>query len=141
MPGFLKFRVFGFGAVGGEEEFGLSAGGGEGDDVPDFGGDDMSRDEVELVESVGSAVRINVALVGAGGVAASGGLDLDAEEVGASVAVGGDECDVEGEESPQGRRMVSPCSAARAMKKKLGPFALEFEVGEGHGDQWLVASG
>lgn len=70
------------GAVGGEKDFCLSASGGEGNDVPDFGGDDVRGDEVELVESVGDAVGIDVALVGSVAVAASGGLDLNAEEGG-----------------------------------------------------------
>ena len=55
-PGFLISGVFGFGAVGGEEDLGLTAGGGEGNEVPDFEGDHIGRDEVEFVESVGRAV-------------------------------------------------------------------------------------
>ncbi len=41
MPGLFVSGVFGVLAVGGEEDVGLGVGGGEGEDVPDVGGDDV----------------------------------------------------------------------------------------------------
>ncbi len=110
--------------------------GGEGDDVPELGGNDISGDEVEVMESVGNAVRINVAFVGAGAVAASSGLDLNAEEVGALAAfVGGgflrsDQADVvRGGVSPGTDDGETEFGGA-GHEEELGPFALKFEVRE-----------
>ncbi len=136
VPSFLESGVFGFGAVGGEEDFGLSVSSGEGDDVPELGGDNISGDEVEVVKPVGNAVRINVAFVSAGAVAASGGLDLDAEEVGTLAAfVGGgflrsDQTDVvRGRVSPGTDDGETEFGGA-GHEEKLGPFALKLEVRE-----------
>jgi hypothetical protein len=79
VPGLFVFGVFGFGAGGGQEDFVLAVGGGEGDDVPDGDGDQVGGDEVELGEAVGDSVGVDVALEG-GAALAAGGLDLDAEE-------------------------------------------------------------
>lgn len=152
VPGFLIYGVFGVGAVGGEEDLRLSASGGEGDDVPDFGGNDVSGDEVELVESVGKAVGINVALVGSVAVAAVGGLDLDAEEAGtprlppygrslgagfttrffldAFGAVVEDKADVVGQGVSPGTDEGEAEFGGAGHEKKLGPLALKFEVRE-----------
>jgi hypothetical protein len=134
VPSLLEFGVFGFGAMGREEQLGLSVSGVEGNDVPDLDGNDVSRDEVEVVDSVRDTVGIDVALVGAGAVVASRGLDLNAEEVRALAAIvvqgfpGQDQANVV-------RRGVSPGTedgeaalGGAGHKKKLGPLAALFEV-------------
>ena len=132
--GFLEFGVFGFGAMGREEELGLSVSGVEGNDVPDLDGNDVSCDEVEVVNAVRDAVGIDVAFVGAGAVVASRGLDLNAEEVRALATFvvqgfpGQDQANVV-------RRGVSPGTedgeaalGGAGHEKKLGPLAALFEV-------------
>ncbi len=81
MPGFFVGGVFGFLAVGSEEDGGLGVGGGEGEDVPDVGGDDVSGEEVDLRGSVGRAIVVEAAAVGLLLAALQGAFDLDAEEV------------------------------------------------------------
>ena len=120
--------------MGCEEELGLSVSGVEGNDVPDLDGNDVSRDEVEVIDPVRDAVGIDVAFVGAGAVVASGGLDLNAEEVRALATIivqgfpGQDQANVV-------RRGVSPGTedgeaalGGAGHKKKLGPLAALFEV-------------
>lgn len=80
MPGFAVGSVFGFGAVGREDEAGASAGGGEGNDVPDVGVDDVDGEEVEAVAGVGNVAGGDVAFVGARAPVV-GAFDLDAQEV------------------------------------------------------------
>ena len=87
MPGFLELGVFGFGAVRGEENFGLPVRGVEGNDVPDAHGNDVSGDEVEHAFAVGDSVGVDVTFVGAGAVVAAGGFDLHAKDVGPGLAL------------------------------------------------------
>jgi hypothetical protein len=68
-------------AVGGEEDVGLGVGGGEGEDVPDVGGDDVGGEEVDLGRGVGGAVVVEAAAVGIFLAALESALDLDTEEV------------------------------------------------------------
>jgi hypothetical protein len=89
MPSLFVSGVFGMLAVGGEEDVGLGVGGGEGEDVPDVGGDDPSTslrtgssgEEVDLGRGVGGAVVVEAAAVGIFLAALEGAFDLDAEEV------------------------------------------------------------
>ena len=67
--------------MGAEEDIGLGMGGGEGEDVPDVGGDDVGGEEVDLRGGVGGAVVVEAAAVGLFLAALQGALDLDAEEV------------------------------------------------------------
>jgi hypothetical protein len=73
--------------VRGEEDLILSVSGGERNDVPDLLGNNISGDEVEQAGAVRDTVGVDVALIGAGAVAAFGGLDLHAQDGRARVAV------------------------------------------------------
>jgi len=124
VPSFFVSGVFGFGAGGGQEDFGLSMGGGQGDDVPDGDGDQVGGDEVELGEAVGDSVGVDVALEG-GGALAAGGFDLDAKE--SSVAFDGNI--VGGGVSP-GTGDGEALFGGAGHEEKLGPFAALFGVGD-----------
>ena len=50
--------------MGGEEDIGAAGDGGDGEDIPGVGGDDVGGDEVNLVAAVGMAVGVEVAFVG-----------------------------------------------------------------------------
>jgi len=80
MPGFAVLAVFRLGTVGREDEAGASASGGERNDVPDVGLDDVDGEEVEAVGGVGDVAGGYVAFVGAAAPVV-GAFDLDAEEV------------------------------------------------------------
>jgi len=81
MPGFFVGGVFGFLAVGSEEDVGLGVSGGEGEDVPDVDGDDVGGEEVDLRGGVRGAVVVEAAAIGFFLAALQGAFDLDAEEV------------------------------------------------------------
>jgi hypothetical protein len=86
MPGFFVGGVFGFLAVGGEEDIGLGVGGGEGEDVEDVDGDYICGEEVDLVGGVEVVIGGEAAQVGVVAFVQSA-LNLHAEEVAPSVAV------------------------------------------------------
>src|SRR5579863_7052658 len=80
MPGFAVLLVAGVGAVRVEEDVGASLGGGDGEDVPGAGRNNIGGDEVDLVAAVGDSVGVEVAAVGVPAFLA-GAFDLDADEV------------------------------------------------------------
>jgi hypothetical protein len=79
-PGFAVSSILGFGAVGRKDEAGASASGGEGNDVPDVGLDDVDGEEVNAVAGVEDVAGGDVAFVGAR-AAIVRTLHLDAQEV------------------------------------------------------------
>lgn len=58
--------------------------GGDGEDVPSRGGNDVGGDDVDLVGGVGVSVGVEVAAVGVPALLA-GALDLDAKEMSAAL--------------------------------------------------------
>jgi hypothetical protein len=83
VPGFLIAVVAGVFAVGRQQDVDLGAGGGDGQNVPDVGRDDISGDEFQLVLGVGHAVGGNVALIRVA-AAVGGALDLDTMDASAA---------------------------------------------------------
>jgi hypothetical protein len=133
MPGFFVGGVFGFIAVGGEEDIGLGVGGGEGEDVPDVGGDDVGGEEVDLGGSVGDAVVVEAAAVGIFLAALEGAFDLHAEEVAEMV-----DGEVVGSVVSPGLGEDEAEFGGAEHEAEFGPFAAEFVVrdvwsGVGHG--------
>jgi len=92
----------------------LPARGGEREDVPDLGWDDVGGDEVDHALAVGDSVGIDVALVGSVAVEAASGFDLDAEEAGAGAFA-----------LCHRKTVVEHCSTRRAR----APVATQFVVG------------
>lgn len=123
----------------GEKNLILSVGGGEGDDVPDLLGDNISRDEVEQAGAVRDSIGVDVALIGSGAVAALGGLDLHAQDGWARVGAFGtgffgasffwtEQGDVvRGRVSP-GTEDGEAVFGGAGHEEKLGPFAALFEM-------------
>jgi len=104
----------------------LAVGGFYGEDVPGVGGDDVGRDEIDLIGGVGSAVVGDAADVG---VPASllRALDLNAEEV--SVALYGEV--VGGVVSP-GLGDAQALFGGAGHETEFGPFATRLGVAEVH---------
>jgi len=123
----------------GEEDLILSVSSFEGDDVPDLLGNYIRGDEVEQAGAVRDTVRIDVALIGSGAVAALGGLDLYAQDGGARVGAFGRGFLWTGafwaKQGDVVRRRVSPGTedgesvfGGAGHEEKLGPFAALFVV-------------
>jgi len=153
VPSLLKLRVFGFGAMRGEEDLvlpsenaktggsgdsachlrtrtprvlatpGCPSSGVEGNDVPDLGGDNVSRDEVEHAFAVRDSVGVDVTFVGAGGVVAASGFDLHAQEV--SVMLDGY---VVGRGVSPGPDDGEALLGGAGHEEQLGPFSALLEV-------------
>jgi len=122
VPGFLVAGVFGIFAVGGEEDVGLTVGGGQREDVPGVGGDDVGGDEVDAGRGVGDSVGADVALVG-GAALVQGAFDLDADEV--SVVVDGEV--VRGAVAP-GLGDVESVLGGAGHEAQFGPLSAGFGV-------------
>src|SRR5579864_38849 len=123
VPGLLEFGVFGFGAMRGEKDLGLSASGVEGNDVPDLDGDDVSRDKVEHAFAVRDSVGVDVTFVSSGGVVAASGFDLHTQEV--SVVLDGN---VVGRGVSPGTDDGEALLGGAGHEEKLGPFSALFEM-------------
>jgi len=124
VPGFAIWSVLGAGAVGREDEAGASASGGERNDVPNVGLDDVDGEEVNAVAGVGNVAGGDVAFVGAAAPVV-GALYLDAEEV--SVVLDGKV--VGGGFSP-GLGDAEAVLGGASHEAQFGPFTPQLGVGD-----------
>src|SRR5579863_1176765 len=126
VPGFFELGVAGVGAVRVEEDVGASVGGGDGEDVPGTGRNNISRDEVDLVAAVGDSVGVEVAAVGVPAFL-PGTFDLDADEV--SVAL--DRKVIGGVVAPRLGDAESELGGS-GHETQFGPLAARLGVADGH---------
>jgi hypothetical protein len=122
VPGFLVEAVAGVGAVGGEPDVEGAREGGDRDDVPGIGGDDVGGDEIDLVGGVGAATVADRAHVGLQPLLA-GAFDLHA--VDASVAL---HEDVVGSGIAPGFRGHEAVLGGAGHEAEFGPLAAQLAV-------------
>ena len=95
-------------------------GGGQGEDVPGVGGDDVGGDEVDAGGGVGDSVGGDVAFVGVSALVQRA-FDLDAEEV--AVMVDGE---VVGGAVAAGAGEDESAFGGAELETEFGPFSAEF---------------